>query len=457
MRNSRSNLPSRNCTPHPKFHGALKIVQPEKLSKKFASYVASNLLSVITTAGSFLGGLLILIYFGSIQYFPPELSLSSVSLLLAASAITGLLLTLLFALYFVFPGFCYRHLLHELWGTLQFVMLNDRAILWLLDVPMIVAIWFVTVTIIFQSNTTVQLMSWSVSLMPLIFVSILTGFVYSIKTIEANNVNKNTFMQSKSEKGWAVKTIVVAGVTIAISGVVASFPLLFTMILTTKYEQTAHDDVWAVFIVMCIIATVANHLVAGAKKWWILFVVAPFVLFAMLGITQQFSLIPQAVVRTLTLGNISNVTLLLDEQGCQIASQYALLAQVDDVKTVSANTSTKVSNIDLKKEVKEKPVVCSLSSVNLLWRIGNEYFIDANQAQLRLPLVDKGENTSGKMAKNKKSQQQIKKVSVGIGSKVNLSVSKATYQLQTLKSRFTIPSVHVLSWTVAEQKKSVGQ
>lgn len=455
MRNNRRALSvGSNFTPRPKFLGALKKNHSGKLTDQLKNYVVSNLISVVTAVGSFIGGMVILIYFGSIQYFPPELDLSSISLLLAAAAVTGLLLTLLLALYFVIPGYFYRHMLHEQWRSLQSVTLSGRAIFWLLDVPTIVAIWLVTMVAIFQPNNTAQLLNWSF----LLIVLILLGFGVFIKTIKGikpiKDIALDAFQQFKRKKWESVKTTAVAAFSIVVSGGVASIPLLFTLVLVARYEQSVHDEnlVWLAFVEMSLFAIFANHLIAGSKKLWVLFAVAPLVLFAMLGVTQQWSLIPEMVVRAFALGNTPNVTLRLDEQGCQIAGKYAYLIQ--EVPKDFSISAGKNGNITDSKNQKNS-VTCLLSSATLLWRIGNEYFVEAEQIQYQAPRVNQGKKTAGKQPKQKQQQQQDKQSSSGNDKKIAEDELIAQSQSQSMsKSRFTIPSIHVLSWTVIGQKKS---
>lgn len=416
---------------------------------RLMSYVEKNLISLAAITGSLVGGLVLLFYFVHESYFPADISMSNVGLLLAAAALTGMFFTILVALYFVCPGFVYRHIFDEKFMVDKQGWLGFREVFFLLDVPSFIAIFFAVIVFIVQPNDYSVLGEAAI----LLSLCVLLGCFpnrdekASLREQFADWPSRTKWPNFKC--GWDfIKAVFV----IFCVGVVALIPWFFTLILAAKYEQEVGKDgsVWGVFFVMVVITIFANHLVASAKKWWFPFVIAPVVLFLMFVVPGQITLIPQMVVRFLALGNIPNVTLLLDEQGCQIASQYALLAQVDDAKAIAVHTPTKVSRMDLEKEVNQKPTVCSLSSVNLLWRIGNEYFIDANQAQLRLPLVDKKQTTQqppashqGKMAEAKKSNAVV-------------AGGNAAYQLMVLKSKFTMPAAHVLSWTAVDAKKEVA-
>lgn len=431
-------------------------VDNAKAIDRFMSYVESNSIALFAIVGSLVGGLVLLFYFGHVSYFPADISMSNVGLLLAAAAMTGMFITILLALYFIIPGFVYRHIFDEKFMDHKHDWMGNRELLFLLDFPFIIAIVFVIIVFIAQLNDHFIFLLLAI-LFPLCVQ--LGGFPNqdekgSLREQFVDWPSRIKFPSFKYERLWDFIKGVIGAFFV---GAIALIPWIFASLLAVKYEQDVgkESDVWIVFSLIALVIIAANHIVASAKKWWFPFVVAPASLFLMLVISGQISLIPQMVVRLLALGNIPNVTLLLDEQGCQIASQYALLAQVDDAKTIAVHTSTKVSSMDLKKEANQKTTVCSLSSVNLLWRIGNEYFIDANQAQLRLPLVDKKESDSSKNFKNKPKHQD-NAILVPKNNAVAAGGGKATYQLQMLKSKFTIPSAHVLSWTVVDIKKTVA-
>lgn len=422
------------CAPRPKFIGALKKKPQEKLSEQLQNYILGNLIKVIMAFGSLVGGLLILSYLVSEHYFPPDMTMSSIGTLLAAAAITGIFITLFLALYLVFPGIMYRYVLNNKSELRQPDLLSDRAILWLLDIPSFV-VFEIFVVVLFQPNDS--------------HFACLLGALPLCILMVYGSPKKQKIIQQIDDRFKCIRLLKWESIIfIVVPGILASLPWLITLLLIAGYARSTSDEslVWFTFFAICFSAIFANHVIAGAKKFeWI---VAPILLFVILIITQQVSLIPHAVVRTLALGNIENVTLLLDEQGCQIATQYANIAQIDDAKTASVAKSEKGSNEDSNKLIQQKPAACSLSPVKLLWRIGNEYFVDANQSQLYVPLIEKTGKNGNAVATDGVHQRR---------ASVDVSAAKVASQLLTLKSKFVIPSSHVLSWSVAEQKKSSVQ
>ena len=93
-----------------------------------------NLISVIATLGTFLGGLIILFYLMGESYFPSDVNASTIGLVLAA-ALVGIVLTSLFGLYLITAGYIYKHILANVFKEDSIKLLSNRAIFWLLDVP----------------------------------------------------------------------------------------------------------------------------------------------------------------------------------------------------------------------------------------------------------------------------------------------------------------------------------
>jgi MFS family permease len=438
MKNNRGDLPVKGgCTPRPKFLGALKKMHSEKLPEQLKNYVMSNLISVITAAGSILGGLLILFYLVSIQYFPSDMNVSMVGLLLAGAAITGIFLTPLLALYFVLPGVFYRHILNakskssqEIEETAQINLLSNRAIIWLVDVPSLIVFVIAIVVVLFKPNG----FKWIGLLAALpFFILLLYGKFFE---------EKKKILPQFIDMLNRVKLIKWKLAYFFVSGLMAFIPWFFILLLIANYAGVEADEdlVWFVFVEMCMIAILANHIVASIKDWWVLAIVAPVVLFLLLALTQQTTLISKVVIRTLALGNIPNVTLVLDLEGCRIASQYVRSAQEPDTKTQPRAFPMNENKSNSDKEGLQQ-VICRLSLVNLKWRIGSEYFVDATNATL-YPVEDNSDKTI------KKKQ----------GKQIAMANSAVFDQLPPLATQsFTIPSAHVLSWSVAEHKKSVTQ
>ena len=470
------------------------------------NHVVSNPISVITAVGSLVGGLLILIYLVSIQYFPSDMDVSTIGFLLAGSAITGTFLTIFFALYLVLPGLVYRHVLNDASqeksesgqrqpdissaasgdGQQQPEvgkpnLLSQSSVIWLLDIPFAVIFVLAIILFIFGWNG-VQWWIFFLGASPLCFFLVRLFFINSKIYSEVSRLYKDCMQLIGKCIGSIVSKVMplclaritkhlIDTVTKAIpldltrvtkqsigksigyfvaSLVTAFIPWLLILLLISQYAKESSDEesVWFAFFVMGLCVIFVNHWVVIAKKWWFLAIAAPAILLVFFAMTQQISLVPKVVVRTLAFGNMPNVTLMLDKQGCQIASQYVRAPKdlADIIQPTSHFSKDGKKNQD---EKDESSMVCRLSLVNLKWRIGNEYFVDATDAKL-FPVIGKKSADDDKKIKSGNSLKQVEQVSVGPQSvSVELPLLPA--------SGFTISSTHVLSWSMAEQKKPVTQ
>ncbi|MGZ8257345.1 MAG: hypothetical protein ACXW1C_05130, partial [Gallionella sp.] len=174
-------------------------------------------------------------------------------------------------------------------------------------------------------------------------------------------------------------------------------------------------------------------------------------------ISQQWSLIPRAVVRSLSIGDIRNAIVELDEEGCRVAMRYVALAQnssskFDDVKPAESSSSIQLAGIALINSMHDKPMICRLASTTIAWRIGNEYLIDATditdekyktESKLNFLAANKFDEVKSTLNSLVAPSQQHTEAD----SKQNEFVSDLTY---ALNSKFSLPASHVLSWSVAE-------
>lgn len=434
MENVTTGTPSNSSFPPRTILSGRKKRSP-KLIERLYDYAMGNLISVISAVGIFWGGLIILIYLMGESYFPADLDASSIGLLLAAAALVGIVLALLFGLYFILPGYIYRHILADEYKEDSIELLSNRAIILLLDVPAIAVVAIFLIWLMTESATSVFLL--------LIFdfpVLVLLAAIYAYQC--TNNIERNRWEYIKvqfnalraSKFEWK-KAHVVAVVSVILS----AFPWLLILLLAIGYSRNGADDpkVWTAIIVMSIVVVVSNHVIARVEKLWALFIVPFAVLFIVFVLTQQINLIPRMVVHALTIGDIRNATLQLDEQGCQITMQYASL--ISDV----------TKNVPYKKTKYKKPTVCTLSSTTIAWRIGNEYLIDAtNETDL------KNTTTSELFFEVEEKDKQSETVQIQPASPsdkckpvaVEDTEIESTFPRYTLNSKFTLPASHVLSW-----------
>jgi hypothetical protein len=184
----------------------------------------------------------------------------------------------------------------------------------------------------------------------------------------------------------------------------------------------------------------ANWAIVSAKQWWIWLLGAVALVFFIITMSGQWSLIPRGVVRALSIGDIRNVTLQLDAQGCEIASRY---------------TSNDAS-FDSKKSME----MCNLFPVTIAWRIGNEYWIKSQAESVATPKATKPSRLSFVLVdKEDKAECSINvhvsksKVCKSVASKADEPKS-VTLDLKP-DSKFSLPASHVLSWSMPASAVSV--
>jgi hypothetical protein len=381
----------------------------------------------------------------SIKYFPQDLNVSSIGLLVAAAAIVGFLITILFGLYFIFPGFIYQYVILEQFGEDSLGLSSNRAVIWLLDMPSIIA---AVLFVIFLISDPAAIHGVSL-LLALLLCSLWVYFPHTSKSWCSRKNVLNCFKVESENLRLAIRNSRwrwASAFPIALLSVFLAFiPWLFLWLLAEKYSQEVNDAgrVGIAILAMSALVLVSNHLIATAKKRWVLPVIFPTLLVGILLIPHQSDLIPHMVVRSLVFGDVRNATLQLDKQGCQIATQYALSVQNEHDKDVKvAANRVPMAKSDSNIVAQAEPQVCSLSSTTLLWRIGNEYFVDATGAELRFFPGDKAE------ADIRNENKEIRRPSkTNVKGNQNIA-SVPTFRSLKLSAKFTIPASHVLSWSV---------
>ena len=419
-------------SPRRKLSGRKK--RPPKLAGRLYDYAMNNIISVISAFVTFFGGLIVLIYLIGEHYYPADFNVSFIGLLFAAAALGGILLTIIFGLYFILPGFIYRHILADEFKEDSFKLLSDRAIVFFLDVP---AVAVAAICLLYLKIDTKSTLSYLLLLILVIIILV------SVLFATACEYSRMSIIEKEYKPKWRMIFAVVL-----VSLILAAIPWIFILLLAIGYGRNGADDsnVWIAIIGMSFVVVLANHVIARVEKLRLLLIVPFGALFIILVYTQQINLIPRMVVHALTIGDIRNATLQLDEQGCQITMQYASI-----IPDATKNAPTQ-------KKKHEKPTVCTLSSTTIAWRIGNEYLIDATDE------ADKKNNTKSELGfevagKDKKAEcVQNKPVSPKNECKspiVEDTEIEPTFSRFTLNSKFTLPASHVLSWEAKKVEAAV--
>ncbi len=412
------------------------------------TYATSNVISVLSAVGSFLGGIIILLYLMEENYFPSDINLSSIGLLFPAAALVGIIFTALFAMYFVLPGYIYRNVLADLLKKDPIQLLENHVIFLLLDLPAVV----VTVFLVIWAISGATVISWLGKAACTIVLLALTAII-TITLMKKMKGKWNNFKDAFNSLTRflidffprVIRSLFIHSLFVfIISSLMACIPWVLLSIFAKEFSQdgaTEQEFLVAVGILVVLII-LANHLIALPKKWWLLFIVAPVLLILILAFTHQFAFIPRIVVHALSLGDIRNATLQLDEQGCQIAMQYS-----------SASLEFK----------KSKPTLCTLAPVRIVWRIGNEYWISLNEvinSQDTATQAKAATPTSLSFAVEDKVQCPkiaTENLSSCKGEAVDVNKLKSESLLFESNSKFSLPASHVLSWAVKPSQAGQSQ
>lgn len=396
MRNSRgASSVMKNHTPRPKFFGAFKKADSEKISEQLRRYVMSNLLSVLWTVILGVGGFFFLTYFWSIQYFPSDFDLNSMAALLAAIAVTGVGWVVLFAALIVFPALLYL-VFHSNGGRSNKTNYWELALLLVLPIVITIQIIFFR----FEGG-----LEWKVPfLISLIVTSIawLIG-IWNKGRIGAKDVLDN-FIKCATDLGQSV-----------LVGVVALMPLLVIFGLVSGFERNNPNQEglkWAILCEVVILMIISNVLIAALhNRFRSMMFIAFGALFILVVVTQQWKIFSGMSVSFLKLGNIRNVNLILDKQGCQIAQQIEVIPE-SSVAGISALTSGRAKLSPDKPDKDSSSDTCVFECVDIKSRIGQEYYLEVNPDDRNC-------------AKRQLSQRNVDRA-----------------------IQFVIPSSHVLSWSI---------
>lgn len=457
MANKYSAASTAGCSPRPKYFGAPSRRRTHQILNRIIDYVLSNPISFITAVGAILGGITMLIYLGSENYFPPDFNASSLGVLLGAAAIVGIAFVVAMGWTFILPGVVYSAMEGDS---------DARSVRLLLFYPSSVSIF----------GSLAYFYGWLAGSGCLIFTLVLIVCV-----CVAEHQKKDV----KEVRGWvkrvwsSVKKWSLIGVLEWISemwpsnkawGELAStvvlvllnlLPLLTILNFAIAYENDGDEASKGVLLIleMASLATLANFVIAGVKKWWAILAAAFATVFFAVTLFNQWSLIPRAVAHTLSIGDVRNATLQLNEQGCQIALKYAALEKIESLESDGKLEVIGITNKNRKMILNAdhairnaKPAMCTISKTTIAWRIGNEYAIDAtdkrNGSTSSLDFTVEVEKSKFVPMLNVKSVSPCTNVSKANCRKIVLKIPvDLTYELN---SKFTMPSGHVLSWSVSE-------
>lgn len=373
---------------------AIPTAKEESVVTPFKKYITENILMVLWNGVLAFGGLLFLIYFWKIQYFP-NLDMSSAVAFLAAAAITGLGLSVLLAFMLVFPGWFHREILSDIDRPLFVDAAREyRRGLLFFTAPMALG------TAVFWSIW--KECDWY---LPAVLIG---AYVVLVIVCEVGLKGIADLSAIKKLKLLLVSTIN------GLMFVVTSW--FVVLILALQYERNlpeADRAVWEVFAAMTVIAIFVNALIArsGNWLWWFTPAMSIFCLGLLLILSQQLTMIPSFAIRLLKLGDFS-ADLILDQQGNQIASQFI---KPDATSALTADSAQSKGNKDA---VKESPSSddCVVRSIKILSRAGAEYYLE-----VQVP---------GKASQDTEPKEKL-----------------------SPKNRFIIPASHVLSWEAIEKGK----
>lgn len=423
-------------------------VPAKKIRERLADYVEGNLISSISAAGLFIGGLILLTYLWSEQYFPQDINSSLIVSLFSASAIIGLIFFAFICWTLFLPGMIYLVVMGEKTDTrserlqLKNQRLEGVRSLWE-SVKGAIRYWkqrvfFIIGALLFLFALHKSLIENGVDVRSFFyFLGCLTASASLILLITCCFWLFERLGSKKNEVVWeSVKEQGKQGLKMLVVLLLSIFPLLLILQFAAAYEQTSGESVkvWWLLLEMSLLVVLANWAIVSAKQWWIWLLGAVALVFFIITMSGQWSLIPRGVVRALSIGDIQNATLHLDVQGCEIARRYT-------------------SN-DLSFDSKKSMEMCNLSPVTIAWRIGNEYWIKSHSANVTAPKTTKPSRLSFvPVDKEDKAECSINvhvsksKVCKSVASKEDGSKPVTLPVTLDLKpdSKFSLPASHVVS------------
>jgi MFS family permease len=317
---------------------------------------ATKLLPMTWSVFLFLGGLVFLVFFWSIE-FMPELDVKASITLLAVSAITGSMLFIGMAMNMVVPGWFWV----SFWGS-RASRKNNPERRWYNHVrrlwyrPEFSRGWAFLYFVLPLAGAPVGLCLWPFTRLWWTAPTILVGL-----TLWLAWKNLPRDLDKKPKR----KTMVIFLVSLLFITASVSLPTIILLVLIPTSQPPVKDTIIAFLLLgaylLVIIAFNAIYVAEGlhdsswARTVWLWVVAVMLIFFIFLGLGHG-AFVPKVVMYIYKFGNVNNASLILDESGCTIAKYHGF-----QPATV------------LKEQT------CRLDCVKILSRLGSAYYLDTGR------------------------------------------------------------------------------
>lgn len=333
--------------------------------KGWAKYFHENTLKVAWSLILFLGGLVVLIYFAHIEFLP-DIDLANATALLASAALIGAFIVFILGAFFVFPGLALREILSCKYLS-DFTLPTKKASpcsastskggfvdqLDLLHFALLAAV----VAACFQIST---LLLWPDGYLWLFVVMAILG---AISFVQIDKINE---IKSKPRKFFDNQDLVFT-LLVCIWIIAGIFQILPFIII---FQDVSDSFIWIGLFFWLLILGFLNSLWGTNREsinWKLVAGAGGGAIFFMLMLASKGSLISESAMKVLGLGNVKNVTLVVNKDACSVIRSFAGVTAC-----IGADNSG--------------PFVSK--NVTLLSRVGSEYLITAcsNKTPIRIAL-----------------------------------------------------------------------
>jgi hypothetical protein len=312
-----------------------------------------------------LGGFIFIVYSGSIKYIP-ELSWESLLILLAVVALLGIYLTFASAFTLIVPGIIWACFINS--GYLDDLFANSKdlkayaiQILKFFMLPFFIILLLIP-AVPYILNTVPYILPYQLLITLLITVPIflfLIAFRIVILWYLHSKLSLSEFFSFRFHRSVIIALVL----NYTFSFILGISSLIYVHFLFLHSETAKFPGV-ILYLISVVFITFINGLVTiNAKLSFYLTPIIAFLFFiGLINMTQQWALIPKAVMRGFGLGGALDIQIVLNQEGTTLLEKLGLR--------------------ESKHCPKDKVNVCS---VRLLSRLGNEFFLEAGSTRFVLP------------------------------------------------------------------------
>jgi len=294
-----------------------------KFTKKVGQYIQENPIKVLSAAALCWGSLLLLLFFLRIGYMP-DINFESITSVLYAVALLGLMISVYTMLVMVMPGLFLsgaKDATDRVTGGHLLCITAGSAIIWAV---MICRMFDVSICSYSLTDTSVWIVGTLVALLAP-GIGLWISRKWPSKSSESeNNGSKAPQKWTPQENAiaiylWSLAMLIGVGSLLGISLMFISILGMGGSIRTATGGQAVLQIAMLVFLIACSSALIGS--VKKSERQKLTWIFAPTLLFVVLSTTGSFSTIPMIAVKTLGLGEISAARIAVTGKTCREVNQ----------------------------------------------------------------------------------------------------------------------------------------